>query len=193
MICRQLEHQFLRIFRDNGENDQVPRRLCQVCRDRWHYVERGNRNLEMRRGISPYQQERAQQWQVSTPLYFISVRDTRERKQIHLHQSLRIISSPLLKITTFWKPSQSRERRSCSNPTKWIMWATDSDLLIQINYLRSMSSIISCDFASPCTIYKYSLTQATIWSLKVPLMTWCRRSGERSSWMSARGKFCVKG
>ena len=61
------------------------------------------------------------------------------------------------------------------------------------SYRRSISSNISFAHASPCSSTKYSPIHITRWSLKVPLMTWWRRSGVRISWMSALGKWNVKG
>lgn len=52
----------------------------------------------------------------------------------------------------------------------------------------SISVIICRALLSPCVICKYSLTHATRWSLKTPFISWWRRSGASSSWMSARGK-----
>ena len=53
--------------------------------------------------------------------------------------------------------------------------------------------MISQPRAVPCSKMRYSLIQATKWSLKVPLISWCSKSGVRSSWMSARGNSNVKG
>ena len=56
-----------------------------------------------------------------------------------------------------------------------------------------MSAMISRPQASPCSSNKYSFTHITMWSLNVPLITWWRRSGDNSSWISARGKSEVNG
>lgn len=56
-----------------------------------------------------------------------------------------------------------------------------------------MSSIISNDFFSPCVVCRYTSTHSTRWSLNTPLINWWRRSGARSSWISARGKKHVNG
>lgn len=79
-----------------------------------------------------------------------------------------------------------------------------ADILIQFNqlvdtiklsitYWRSMSSMISFTLAFPWVRMRYSLTHVMIWSLKVPLMTWWSKSGDKSSWISAHGKYCVNG
>lgn len=57
----------------------------------------------------------------------------------------------------------------------------------------SMSSMIAFTRASPCSSYRYSFTDITKWSLKVPLMTWWSKSGVRSSWISAQANPCVQG
>jgi hypothetical protein len=53
------------------------------------------------------------------------------------------------------------------------------------NYLKSPSL--------PCTFNKYSFTHIMIWSLKVPLITWWRRSSDNNSWILVRGKLEVNG
>lgn len=60
-------------------------------------------------------------------------------------------------------------------------------------YRRSMSSMISFARACPCSIARYSPTHVTRWSLNVPLINWCKISGDSISWISARGKSYVKG
>lgn len=48
-------------------------------------------------------------------------------------------------------------------------------------------------FFDRCLMKRYSSTQDTRWSLNPPFITWWRRSGDNSSWISARGKSFVKG
>ena len=64
---------------------------------------------------------------------------------------------------------------------------------VMMTYRWSISSMISFAVPSLCVKIRYSLTQVTIWSLNVPLITWCGRSSDKSSWMSAQGKYGVKG
>ena len=59
--------------------------------------------------------------------------------------------------------------------------------------LSSISSSIKDPLTRLCVSLRYSSTHVMRWSLNVPLMTWWRRSGERSSYISARGKLVVKG
>ena len=67
---------------------------------------------------------------------------------------------------------------------KWLYYNT---------YRRSMSSKISFARVWPCSSTRYSPTHVTRWSLNVPLISWCKRSGERISCMSAHGKLNVNG
>ncbi len=62
-----------------------------------------------------------------------------------------------------------------------------------VMYQRSISSIISSPRFFPYANSRQSMIQATRWSLKVPLITWWRRSPDISSQMSARGNPSVKG
>ena len=77
-----------------------------------------------------------------------------------------------------WHPSGNLWRPGCSGAAV-MPW--------------SMSSNISFAWDIPCSSMKYSPTQVTKWSLKVPLINWWRISGVIISWMSARGKSFVKG
>ena len=119
-------------------------------------------------------------------------------------QQVRTIKTALTFIRAFesspvhwWKSRPSGNRRSPGNGGM-------ADILIQFNqlvdtmklsitYRRSMSSMISFALASPWVRMRYSLTHITMWSLKVPLMTWWSKSGDKSSWICARGKYCVNG
>ena len=56
-----------------------------------------------------------------------------------------------------------------------------------------MSARIFFASAGGLTALIYSVTHVTMWSLNVPLITWWRRSGDKSSWISARGNPYVKG
>ena len=51
-----------------------------------------------------------------------------------------------------------------------------------------MLSIISCACVGPCSFSRYCSTHTTKWSLKVPLMSWCKRSGASNLQMLAHGK-----
>ena len=103
----------------------------------------------------------------------------------HLHQCLWIISSPLLKPSTFFESAQPCKWRGCSNTTAEVRTRSSQE---KNSYRLSMSTQISFERASPCSNKRYSSIQVTKWSLNVPLMSWWRRSGARSSWMSAQGK-----
>ena len=59
--------------------------------------------------------------------------------------------------------------------------------------LRSISWIMANAWSSLWLSSIYCWTHSTMWSLNVPFMSWCKRSGVRSSWISARGKPCVNG
>lgn len=58
---------------------------------------------------------------------------------------------------------------------------------VSLTHQWSMSSMISSAHVSSWVWWRYSLTHVTRWSLKTPLMSWCKRSGNNSSWMSACG------
>ena len=60
-------------------------------------------------------------------------------------------------------------------------------------YLWSTSSRILFAPFVPWVRFKYSSTQVTRWSLKVPLIIWWRISGKTSSWISVHGKSLVNG
>ena len=53
--------------------------------------------------------------------------------------------------------------------------------------------MISFAWLSPCICTRYFQINSTRWSLKVPLITWCSKSSDIISWISAHGKSFVKG
>ena len=76
----------------------------------------------------------------------------------------------------------------------WVNWMVRRD---NIRYKFGLPAIdVSQNFfasAGGLTALIYSVTHVTMWSLNVPLITWWRRSGDKSSWISARGNPYVKG
>ena len=109
----------------------------------------------------------------------------------NLHQHFWVITCPLMKVTTLGESTKAREWRDSGYTA---MKPSAHKLKpVMVTYRWSISSIISFAALSPCIKIKYSLTQVTMWSLNVPLITWCSRSGDKSSCMSARGKYTVKG
>ena len=96
-----------------------------------------------------------------------------------------------MKVTAF---------RTLSQPWKWRNgWYFNSiqsagwSLKLSITYRWSMLSMISFALASLWVRMRYSLTHAMMWSLKLPLMTWWSKSGNKRSWISAHGKCCMNG
>ena len=71
----------------------------------------------------------------------------------------------------------------------WVICRNNSHKM----YRLSISSSILFALFSLCRAWMYSFTQVTTWSLNAPLISWCKMSGESSSWMSALGKSLVKG
>ena len=84
------------------------------------------------------------------------------------------------------KPRPSGKRRRPGNKGTAAMLMRDLDKIrLQFDgentHRRSISASISFACVFPWTFSRYSVTHSTRWSLNVPLMTWWRRSGDRSS------------
>ena len=112
----------------------------------------------------------------------------------YLHQCLRVITCPLLIIAPIWEPAKTREGGDSRDPRMRLLydlWSKKKRK--EKSYWWSMSSIISDNFFSPCVACRYSSTQLTRCSLNTPLINWWRRSGARSSCMSAHGNVYVNG
>ena len=58
---------------------------------------------------------------------------------------------------------------------------------------RSISAKISFALVLPWTCSRYFVTHSTKWSLKVPLINWCKISGASRRYMVAHGNPSVKG
>ena len=84
------------------------------------------------------------------------------------------------------KPGNAGTKETLSNSLGWAFGK------VYFTHRRSISCIYGKEPASPCSSTRYSSTQVTRWSLKVPLISWCKISGVRRVWMSARGKLWVK-
>lgn len=63
----------------------------------------------------------------------------------------------------------------------------------KVTYRLSTSAKMRAASAEVLLSLIYCTTQSTRWSLKDPLITWCNRSDEIISWISARGKPSVNG
>jgi len=109
--------------------------------------------------------------------------------QPYLHQSLWIVSSPLLEASTFRKSSKTCKWRCCCNPVKEL-WASLQSAWSGL-YRQSMSSRIALPGVPGCFRPMYFVIHSTRWSLNVPLMSWCRRSGDISSYMLTWGRSFV--
>ena len=87
----------------------------------------------------------------------------------NLHQCFRVITCPLMKVTT---PRESTKAREWRDSRYTAMKLSAHKLKPEMmTYQRLISSIISFAALLPCVKIKYSLTQVTMWSLNVPLIT----------------------
>ena len=95
---------------------------------------------------------------------------------LYLHQCLRVVSGPLLETAAMGKSAETWEGQHRSNPVcmsdVWLF------LAVRTPYCRSILSRISFASHSPYSSTRYLHTHLTKWSLNVPLMIWCNRSGE---------------
>ncbi len=154
-----------------------------------HYQCPGIKQCSMHPGMPPYisrsypahilrSQERKPVTIVSIQVF---VPKCQCRLTSHLHQGLWVIPGPLFEMATVWKLAQSWEWGYNSNPVSTsksdIHWQIDSGAMWLI-YCQSMSSRMAFPLCSPCVIVRYSHIHFTRWSLNMPLMTWCNRSGK---------------
>src|SRR4051794_19668595 len=130
--------------------------------------------------------EHVLQWQEDRPaLCEYLIIEIHTNRPSNLHQCFRIISSPLFEASPLGKASKAWECRGGCNSSFMISL---EHVIKYLAYRRSISAIIAEARASVWTAERYSSTQKIRWSLNVPLMIWCKISGESRSYISARGK-----
>ena len=158
--------------------DRMPDQVTEIqkCAERMHYT-RGN--------MASYG------WQI-----YLTVEKSHEPHPEWKCDLLTFISALELSPVHCLNPWPSGNRHSAGKDgtaailvtSQWVCGDT-----ITITYLWSISAMISLACCLPCSSSKNSLIQVMRWSLNVPLISWCRRSGVISSWISAHGKSEVKG